>query len=415
MAEVVNGAAQEEELVDYEEVGLLSSPPGTLQRPSKIIKRLRGRRRTPRQQRRRPRGSPRRRATWGSTLPASRTFCSSRSSCARSWTAGSSTPQRVRARCRRHTGTPLQAVLGSLSWLVCGAVQHECIPQAILGMDVLCQAKSGMGKTAVFVLSVLQQLEPEEGKVGAIVICHTRELAFQARLPPVAVCCSASLCQLTRRLVQICHEFERFATYMPSVKVANFFGGFPIKSHQELLKKDCPTVIVGTPGRLCQVLQASQLPVLATRHSRSLTCMCLCSCCAARTSAWPPSASSSSTSVTRSWTRQVCVGSQPAPGPAALIWCSQLTGRPVRADMRSDVQNIFKSTPHSKQVMMFSATLSKDIRPVCKKFMNDVRPGAGLREQPVPTPVHAAASTAAAAACRHCARPVWPASLIQDL
>lgn len=26
-------------------------------------------------------------------------------------------------------------------------VQHECIPQAILGMDVLCQAKSGMGKT----------------------------------------------------------------------------------------------------------------------------------------------------------------------------------------------------------------------------------------------------------------------------
>merc|ERR1712154_259221 len=30
-------------------------------------------------------------------------------------------------------------------------VQHECIPQAVLGMDVLCQAKSGMGKTAVFV------------------------------------------------------------------------------------------------------------------------------------------------------------------------------------------------------------------------------------------------------------------------
>eukprot|EP00657_Telonema_sp_P-1_P012430 TRINITY_DN89_c0_g1_i1.p1 TRINITY_DN89_c0_g1~~TRINITY_DN89_c0_g1_i1.p1 ORF type:complete len:102 (+),score=66.98 TRINITY_DN89_c0_g1_i1:89-394(+) len=35
-------------------------------------------------------------------------------------------------------------------------VQSECIPQAILGMDVLCQAKSGMGKTAVFVLTTLQ-------------------------------------------------------------------------------------------------------------------------------------------------------------------------------------------------------------------------------------------------------------------
>lgn len=42
------------------------------------------------------------------------------------------------------------------------------------------------------------------------------------------------------------------------------------------------------------------------------------------------------------------------------------------SDMRRDVQEIFRSTPHGKQVMMFSATLSKDIRPVCKKFMQDV-------------------------------------------
>lgn len=38
-------------------------------------------------------------------------------------------------------------------------VQHECIPQAVLSMDVLCQAKSGMGKTAVFVISTLQQIQ----------------------------------------------------------------------------------------------------------------------------------------------------------------------------------------------------------------------------------------------------------------
>lgn len=45
------------------------------------------------------------------------------------------------------------------------SVQHECIPQAILSMDVICQAKSGMGKTAVFVLATLQQLEPVDGQV----------------------------------------------------------------------------------------------------------------------------------------------------------------------------------------------------------------------------------------------------------
>lgn len=40
--------------------------------------------------------------------------------------------------------------------------------------------------------------------------------------------------------------------------------------------------------------------------------------------------------------------------------------------MRRDVQEVFRSTPHHKQVMMFSATLSKEIRPVCRKFMNNV-------------------------------------------
>jgi ATP-dependent RNA helicase UAP56/SUB2 len=40
-------------------------------------------------------------------------------------------------------------------------------------------------------------------------------------------------------------------------------------------------------------------------------------------------------------------------------------------DMRRDVQEIFRMTPHDKQVMMFSATLSKEIRPICKKFMRD--------------------------------------------
>ena len=40
-------------------------------------------------------------------------------------------------------------------------------------------------------------------------------------------------------------------------------------------------------------------------------------------------------------------------------------------DMRREVQEIFKATPHEKQVMMFSATLSKEVREVCKKFMKN--------------------------------------------
>ena len=45
---------------------------------------------------------------------------------------------------------------------------------------------------------------------------------------------------------------------------------------------------------------------------------------------------------------------------------------PCVTDMRHDVQEIFRLTPHEKQCMMFSATLSKEVRPVCRKFMQDV-------------------------------------------
>ena len=57
-------------------------------------------------------------------------------------------------------------------------MQHECIPQAILGMDVICQAKSGMGKTAVFVLAVLQQLEPVPGRANRNTARHVNDLQF---------------------------------------------------------------------------------------------------------------------------------------------------------------------------------------------------------------------------------------------
>merc|ERR1712029_1086040 len=42
-----------------------------------------------------------------------------------------------------------------------------------------------------------------------------------------------------------------------------------------------------------------------------------------------------------------------------------------KLDMRRDIQQIFLETPKKKQVMMYSATMTPDIRAVCKKFMSD--------------------------------------------
>lgn len=163
-------------------------------------------------------------------------------------------------------------------------------------MDVLCQAVSGMGKTAVFVLATLQQIEPVAGEVSVLVLCHTRELAFQIR-----------------------NEYNRFSKYMPSVKTHVFYGGVSIKKDQEILKSDCPNIVVGTPGRILALIRDKHLNLKKTKHF-------------------------------------------------VLDECDKML---EALDMRRDVQEIFKQTPHEKQVMMFSATLSKEIRPVCKKFMQN--------------------------------------------
>lgn len=117
-------------------------------------------------------------------------------------------------------------------------VQQKCIPQAILGGDVLCQAKSGLGKTAVFVLTTLQQVETVPGECSVLVMCHTRELAYQIK-----------------------NEYARFSKYMPEVKTAVFYGGVPAQKDYDLLanKDTHPHIIVGTPGRLNMLLRDKKL------------------------------------------------------------------------------------------------------------------------------------------------------------
>ncbi|KAG6977196.1 hypothetical protein JG688_00000602 [Phytophthora aleatoria] len=175
-------------------------------------------------------------------------------------------------------------------------LQHECIPQAVLGMDIICQAKSGMGKTAVFVLATLHQIEPVDGQISVVVMCHTRELAFQ-----------------------IAHEYERFSKYLVDVKTGVFYGGVPIAQNREALKNNPPHILVGTPGRILGLLREKTLKLDKVKHF-------------------------------------------------VMDECDKML---EAIDMRRDIQEIFKATPHDKQVMMFSATLSKEIRPVCRKFCQD--------------------------------------------
>jgi len=196
-------------------------------------------------------------------------------------------------------------------------VQNECIPQAVTGMDVVCQAKSGMGKTAVFVLATLQQLDKEKqdasGGPQVLVMCHTRELAFQ-----------------------ISKEYQRFSKYMENLKVAVFFGGMPIDKDKKTLKENPPHIVVATPGRLKALIRDRSLNLKNIKH----------------------------------FVLDECDKMLDALGKFKIQWF-RTTFQYIFPDMRRDVQEIFRGTPHDKQVMMFSATLSKETREICKKFMQD--------------------------------------------
>ncbi|KAF9314567.1 Suppressor of the cold-sensitive snRNP biogenesis mutant brr1-1, partial [Podila minutissima] len=124
-------------------------------------------------------------------------------------------------------------------------VQRQCIPLSMLGLDTLCQAKFGTGKTAVFVLSILQQLYPIDGQVSAIVLCNTRELAYQIK-----------------------GEFTRFCKYIPEIRSEVFYGGQPIAAHRAILanKSRSPHVVVGTPGRVVALTKGGDLKLQHIEH-----------------------------------------------------------------------------------------------------------------------------------------------------
>lgn len=129
------------------------------------------------------------------------------------------------------------------------------------------------------------------------------------------------MCHTRELAFQISKEYERFSKYLSTVKVAVFFGGMPIKKDEETLKTNTPHIVVGTPGRLLALARGGQLKLKGLKHF-------------------------------------------------VLDECDKMIGD---VDMRRDVQEIFKMTQQEKQVLMFSATLPKDLRLIAKKFMQEVR------------------------------------------
>lgn len=111
-------------------------------------------------------------------------------------------------------------------------IQERAIPRALEGRDLLIQARTGTGKTAAFGIPILERIEPSQ---KALVIAPTRELAIQIR-----------------------DHLRDLGRYL-GVSVYAFYGGTPPARDVETLKRRDPSVIVGTPGRLRDLIERGAL------------------------------------------------------------------------------------------------------------------------------------------------------------
>ena len=190
-------------------------------------------------------------------------------------------------------------------------VQEETIPAVLEGKDVLARAETGSGKTAAFVLPLLENiirrniksLAKNGGKtsftkknvVGVVVLVPTRELAIQIR-----------------------EEFERFAEGVePNIKCLSVYGGVKINPQMIALRGGAD-VLIATPGRL---LDLEKNNAILLHQVRTLVV--------------------------------------------------DEVDRLMKGDFAEEINAIFKLMPSKRQNLMFTATFPASIRKLVRHIMNE--------------------------------------------
>ena len=179
-------------------------------------------------------------------------------------------------------------------------IQAQSLPALLAGRDVIAQAPTGSGKTAAFGIALLQRLHgddtaPVASGLQALVLCPTRELADQ-----------------------VGKHVRRLATGIPNLKLLVLTGGMPLGPQLASLEQQAPHVVVGTPGRVQELLRKRALDV------RGL---------------------------------QVLVLDE--------------ADRMLDMGFEDQIREIVKATPKQRQTLLFSATYPDSIRELARKSMRD--------------------------------------------
>jgi ATP-dependent RNA helicase DeaD len=172
------------------------------------------------------------------------------------------------------------------------SIQHQLIPLILSGRDVIGQAKTGTGKTAAFGLPLIHMQHRNVGS-QTLILAPTRELA-----------------------IQIAAELQELAKFTP-VRVAPIYGGQRISSQVDKLRRE-PEIIVGTPGRLMDLVERRMLSFKNVRFA-----------------------------VLDEVDRMLDIG------------------------FREDIRRILNMCPKDRQTIFVSATISPDIEKLGRQYMKD--------------------------------------------
>lgn len=174
------------------------------------------------------------------------------------------------------------------------AIQQRAILPCIKGYDVIAQAQSGTGKTATFAISILQQLDLDLKATQALVLAPTRELAQQIQKVVLAL-----------------------GDYMGAQCYA-CIGGTNIRNEAQKLTVEVPHIVVGTPGRVFDML-----------------------------------------------TRRILVSK------SIKMFVLDEADEMLSRGFKDQIYDIFQKLPAATQVVLLSATMPTDVLEVTKKFMRE--------------------------------------------
>ena len=185
--------------------------------------------------------------------------------------------------------------IGELGYEQPTEIQKQTIPFIQSDFrDLIALAATGTGKTAAFSLPILDMIDDTSRKIQLLVLCPTRELCLQ-----------------------IAKDIKNYTKYLPNIKTTAVYGGSSIVEQIRSLKEK-PQIIVGTPGRVIDLLGRKALDF------------------------------------------------------SAINWLVlDEADEMLSMGFKDDLETILSGTPETKQTLLFSATMSKEVEKISKNYLEN--------------------------------------------